>query len=426
MASCEEDWQTTKNTVLERNQHMFNNPFFSDVTFTCEGSDTKFYAHKYVLVTSSAVFYAEFNGESAEDNSNLQLSKVNEQGLQEFLRFLYTDKCKLTTDNAVMVPHLANRYEVSSLARKCTEFIEGNITVNNLFTLLQQAIHFEEIELENKFWSLVDKKTSTAVKSKAFTELNQGTLLHFLKRETLKIDEVDLFKAVLKWSEAECSRKEIETNAKNMRDVFENAIYEIRFASFTTEELTENVSGTDLLTPEEMNLFFEISSGAKRTSEIWNMSERGVSLKKGTLRCCRFTGYVSLGNNVGTEHAIGVAFNKAVKIQGVRLLGNPRKKCEVKFEVSNQKVKQKQQATDDDCDVYGFDVMLRVPVKVKANEHIHLKATVKGSKGASGYGGKAKIKTNGVTLTFFNSTGFPNNETSVECGQFDQIIFSRC
>ena len=70
MAKSEEyvDWQSTKNTVLERSRHMFNNPFMSDVMFSCEGSDKKFFAHKYVLGTSSAVFYAMFYGKLAEKN----------------------------------------------------------------------------------------------------------------------------------------------------------------------------------------------------------------------------------------------------------------------------------------------------------------------------------------------------------------------
>jgi hypothetical protein len=56
------DWQSTKNTILERNRQMFNNSDMSDISFNCEGSHRTFYAHKYVLGTSSAVFHAMFYG----------------------------------------------------------------------------------------------------------------------------------------------------------------------------------------------------------------------------------------------------------------------------------------------------------------------------------------------------------------------------
>jgi hypothetical protein len=101
------DWQSTKKTVLERSRHMFNNPFMSDVKFSCEGSDKKFFAHKYVLATSSAVFYAMFYGELAEKNSVVHLSDTNEDILEEFLRFLYTDEC----------PHIS--FSISKCYIKC-------------------------------------------------------------------------------------------------------------------------------------------------------------------------------------------------------------------------------------------------------------------------------------------------------------------
>ena len=87
------DWQSTKKTVLERSRHMFNNPFMSDVVLCCEGSRQEFRSHKYVLATSSSVFYAMFYGELAEKNSTVYLSDTNDESLEEFLIFLYTDDC---------------------------------------------------------------------------------------------------------------------------------------------------------------------------------------------------------------------------------------------------------------------------------------------------------------------------------------------
>ncbi len=228
------DWQSTKKTVLERSRHMFNNPFMSDVKFSCEGSDEKFFAHKYVLATSSAVFYAMFYGELAEKNSVVHLSDTNEESLQEFLRYLYTDECNLSTDNAMFVLYLAKKYIVPSLAEKCTEFLEANLASENVFTLLKQAVRFVEEELVKKCWDLIDLRTADVVASDAFVDVDKATLAELVKRESLSVEEVDLFKAVLKWSEAECSRKEIEANPKNKRSAMGNTIYQIRFCFYDT------------------------------------------------------------------------------------------------------------------------------------------------------------------------------------------------
>jgi hypothetical protein len=416
----EVDWQSTKKTVLERSCHMFNNPFMSDVAFSCEGSDKKFFAHKYVLGTSSAVFYAMFYGELAEKNPVVHLSDTDEESLEEFLRFLYTDECNLTTDNAVFVLYLAKKYIVPSLAQKCFEYFDANFAAENVFILLQQAIQFVENKLEEKCWDFIDLKANEVVASDGFSDINQATLVELLKREPLNVEEVDLFKAVLKWSEAECSRKGIEANAKNKRAAMGNAIYQICFASMTLQDLAQNVSQSGILTPEEMLLFYEKLGGVERTSEVWNMSV--TRAKEDILvRCCIFDSYgirlVLLSEKVITwEDALGISFSKPVKFHGVRLLGEKQKEYNVKLEVSSWIIEKKFHSEQDNRGISeGFDVMLPVPIKVQANVPVHLKATITGCR-CSHWNSRVRktAETNGITINF---------ETEKD-SHFDRIIFS--
>jgi hypothetical protein len=87
-AQTDEDWQFKMRSILQKNTHMFNNSDMSDISFTCEGSETKFHAHKYVLATSSSVFYAMFYGVLAERGSVIKISDTDEKSFKEFLRFL--------------------------------------------------------------------------------------------------------------------------------------------------------------------------------------------------------------------------------------------------------------------------------------------------------------------------------------------------
>ncbi len=374
------DWQSTKKTVLERSRHMFNNPFISDVVFTCDGSYKKFFAHKYVLGTSSSVFYAKFYGELAEKNPNVHLSDTNEESLEEFFRFIYTDECNLTTDNVVSVLYLAKEYNVPSLAEKCVELLEATLGVENVITALQQALRFNEKILEEKCWDLIELKTSDAIASDAFVDVNQTTLEELLKRESLKVKEVDLFKAVLKWSEVECSRKGIEPNAENKRAAIGNAIYQIRFASMTAQKFAENASQSGILTREEIILFYDIISGVEKTAGLWNLSERRAK-QETLLRCRRFDSYEPRFVNfskISLEDECFVSFSKPVKIHGVRLLGDERNEYDVKLEISRQLVEEKFYSQTDRRGISGFDVMLPVPVKVQTDVVVHLKATITG------------------------------------------------
>ena len=425
------DWQSTKKTLLERSRHMFNNPFMSDVALKCEDSDKKFFAHKYVLSTSSVVFYAMFYGELAETNAVVPLSDANDESLEEFLRFLYTDECNLTADNAAFVLYLAKKYIVSSLADKCIEFLIGNLVTENVFIVLQQALQFDEKELESKCWELIDLNTSDAIVAECFTDINQATLTELLKRESLKVKEVDLFKAVVKWSEAECSKKGIDANAKNKRIVMGNAIYHIRFSSMNLQQFAQDVCQSAMLTAEEKVLFYDRFCGVERQSEVWNMSER--TKNEGTLlRCCRFVDHCVVSpapdfwNRVPcSQHSVCISFSKPVKILGVRLLGGVQKEYDVTLEVFSHVVEKTYLSQMNSRGLFGFDVLLPLPIKVQANVVVHIKATITGARSPLiGSGGRRKVTMNDITVNFLDIPGVPCGETCVQNGQFDEIIFT--
>ncbi len=183
------DWQSTKKNVLERNRHMFNNSDMSDVNFICEGSDKTFYAHKNVLGTSSVVFNAMFYGSLAMKDSTVRLSDTNEESLEQFLRFVYTDKCTLTSDNVVAIMYLAKKYILPSLNEKCVHFLLKILNVENVLDVLEQADCFDEKELKIGCWKFIVSNIHELV---AFSNISQTTLAKLLKRDELIMQEESL------------------------------------------------------------------------------------------------------------------------------------------------------------------------------------------------------------------------------------------
>ena len=163
-----DDWQSSKKTISERNAYMFNNELMSDVSFTCGESIRIHHAHKYVLATSSAVFFAMFYGDLAQKESTIRISDTDEKSFEEFLRFLYTDECKITAENAIGVMYLAKKYLIPSLAEKCSKVLEEKVKADNVFMVLEQAIKFDEKKLEEKCWDIVSTETLECINSVAF------------------------------------------------------------------------------------------------------------------------------------------------------------------------------------------------------------------------------------------------------------------
>ena len=270
----EVDWQSTKTTVSERNRHMFNNSDMSDISFTCEGSDKIFHAHKYVLGTSSAVFHAMFYGDLAEKDSVVRLKDTDEESLEEFLTFLYTDRCNLTTDNAVSVMYLSKKYLVPSLTVKCVNILQRSIEGENATSILEHALQFDEKNLENSCWEFIKSNTKQVIASKDFNEISQTTLAGVLRLDCVNVSEVELFRAVLKWSDSQCSKNDMEPTNENKRSVIGDAIYHLRFLAMSQYEFTANVVASGLLTPEEMIPIYSKFSGVYSPDLKWKLSDK--------------------------------------------------------------------------------------------------------------------------------------------------------
>ena len=281
------DWQSTKNTILERNRHMFNNSDMSDISFTCEeGSDKTFYAHKYVLGTSSAVFHSMFYGGLAMKDSIVSLPDTNEESLEQFLRFLYTEECTLTAGNVVAIMYLATKYILPSLNEKCVNFLLENLNPENVLDVLPQATRFDEQELEERCWECIETNISKIIASDSFNSISQVTLASLLKRDKLEIAEVELFQAILKWIDIQCSHRGLELTGKNRRSVIGEAIYDFRFFGMSQAEFVQHVSKSGLLTSDELVPIHEKFVGFDSPALKWTLPNR----KPGNIvRCSRFS-----------------------------------------------------------------------------------------------------------------------------------------
>ena len=422
------DWQSTKKTVLERNSHMFNYPFMSDIKFTCGESKRKyFHAHKYVLATSSAVFYAMFYGELAEKGSTIHLPDTDEESLEVFLRFLYTDDCKMTAEVAIKVMYLAKKYIVPSLTEKCVEVFHESLQPDNAVTVLEQAMHFDEKELEKKCWEVVESQTGQVIASEAFCRISQGTLIDLLKRETLVgVKEIEFFKAVLKWSDAQCAKNGLEATGENRRAVVGNALYEIRFLSMSQRDFAHNVSSSGLLTAEELVPIYEKLNGLDQGLLKWKQPKPRALLKGFKRFNLADVKEPSLKWKYNGKQPDRLCFsvNKPTTFHGVNLFGDDKgSEYEISLEVDGAKVTGTYTSERNSEGVYGFNVMLPTPISIEQSKIVAMVAIIKGPNSYYGEGGKEAVDVDGVVVQFSAASGLSNG-TNRTVGQFYEIILS--
>jgi len=104
----------------------------------------------------------------------------------------------------------------------------------------------------------IDKHTVEALAAEGFLDIDFDTLTTVLERDTLRIREVVLFNAVVRWAEQECQRQTLADNPDNQRVVLGRALYLIRFPLMTVEEFAVDVAQSGILTDREVVSFVYI------------------------------------------------------------------------------------------------------------------------------------------------------------------------
>ena len=215
--SFDDSWHTKRPTITERIKFTFSNELLSDVKFVVPASRNEsesqksrkcmIPAHKFVLAISSPVFYAMFYGEMAETSGTIQLPDCDYESLLELFRFVYSDEVNLSGSNVMQVLYLAKKYLVPSLADKCTAYLQERLGASNVFSVLPQAQKFEDKDLEERCWEVIEAHTENTLTSEEFVTLERSVVESVVKSERLNVKEVDLFKAVDRWATTEVERQ---------------------------------------------------------------------------------------------------------------------------------------------------------------------------------------------------------------------------
>ena len=425
MAFVEENWQAKRSTIIERMSFIFNTEILSDVKFVVpvsigESESKKVIpAHKFVLAISSPVFFAMFYGQMAETKDSIELPDCDYDSLLELFRYLYSDEVKLSGSNVMQVLYLANKYMVPSLTEKCNEYLQHNLKASNVFCILPLAQKFEDKDLEDRCWEVIERQTEEAVKSDEFVTLERSLVESVVKREKLKVKEVELFKAVDRWATKEGERQGVTPDGDTKRRILgEEIVKAIRFPLMSQKEFASVVVDTDILTLKEVGgmikHFSDVSSACLPFIQASRIQSPIIH------RCQRFGTFRSPGkywHYGGGAECICFTVSKPVTLHGVQHFGseggNYTVSIEVQDAIQNSCAFAKQSGSyasekDKAHSYYCFDVNFDRPVCLVENTKYQLVARIKGPTSWCGEDGQKCVESQGVQFTFSGTRGlFP-------------------
>ncbi|XP_027524110.1 BTB/POZ domain-containing protein 2 [Corapipo altera] len=388
---------------------------------------------RFVLAVGSAVFDAMFNGGMATTSTEIELPDVEPAAFLALLKFLYSDEVQIGPETVMTTLYTAKKYAVPALEAHCVEFLKKNLRADNAFMLLTQARLFDEPQLASLCLENIDKNTSDAINAEGFTDIDLDTLVAVLERDTLGIREVRLFNAVVRWSEAECQRQQLQVIPENKRKVLGKALSLIRFPLMTIEEFAAGPAQSGILTDREVvSLFLHFTVNPKPRVEF--IDRPRCCLRGKECSISRFQQVESRWGYSGTSDRIRFSVNKRIFVVGFGLYGSIHGPTDYQVNIqiihtdSNTVLGQNDTGFSCDGSSNTFRVMFKEPVEILPNVNYTACATLKGPDSHYGTKGLRKVihesPTTGAKTCFtFCYAAGNNNGTSVEDGQIPEIIF---
>uniref|UniRef100_A0A3Q2PJL0 BTB (POZ) domain containing 3a n=1 Tax=Fundulus heteroclitus TaxID=8078 RepID=A0A3Q2PJL0_FUNHE len=307
-----------------RNSVMFNNEMMADVHFVVgpPGATQRVPGHKYVLAVGSSVFHAMFYGELAEDKEEIRIPDVEPPSFLAMLKYIYCDEIELCADTVLATLYAAKKYMVPHLARACVGFLETSLSARNACVLLSQSCLFEEPDLTQRCWEVIDAQAELALRSDGFCDIDAQTLESILRRETLNAKETAVFEAALSWAEAECQRRDLPPTVDNKRLVLGKAVYLIRIPAMALEDFANGAAQSGVLTLTETNDIFLWHTASRKPDLLFCTRPRAGLAPQ---RCHRFQSCAYRSNQWryrGRCDSIQFAADRRVFVAGFGLYGS--------------------------------------------------------------------------------------------------------
>lgn len=429
LSTLDPNWQATKSTVRERNAAMFNNELMADIRFIVgsPGHTQNIPAHKYVLATGSSVFYAMFYGGLAENKEEIEVPDVEPSAFLTLLKYLYCDEIQLEADTVLATLYVAKKYIVPHLARACVNYLETSLTAKNACLLLSQSRLFEEPDLMQRCWEVIDAQAEMALHSEGFVDIDLNTLESVLGRETLNCKEMHLFEAALSWATAECGRRDLEPTSQNKRQVLGSALYLVRIPTMSLDEFANGAAQLGILTQQEtIDIFLHFTAHNKPHLNYPVKARTGLKPQV----CHRFQSCAYRSNQWryrGRCDSIQFSVDKRIFMVGFGLYGSSNGAADysVKIELKRlgRVLAENNTKFFSDGSSNTFHVYFEHPIQIEPETFYTASAVLDGVElSYFGQEGLSEVTIGCVTFQFQCSSESTNG-TGVQGGQIPELIF---
>lgn len=224
-----------------------------------------FPGHKAVLAAGSSTFRRLLFGDegkglskesSTYDDRGRLCIRINDCAPPVFsllLQGLYSSRVDVTMDNFQAVLTAATTYNVVNASEACESFLVDGLTISTAWSMFIRSASLGM----DATWGMefICNNFQELVTQAAFLDISEKQLCLLLQDDTLVApNEVDLFKQVVKWGEAELKRRVAAAGSEvpDLAGVLSPVVRHIRFPLMKLEHLSSVVAPSNVLTGEQL------------------------------------------------------------------------------------------------------------------------------------------------------------------------------
>lgn len=124
--------------LLRGMENLYKKKVGLDVYFIFkECPEVKIPAHKFVLMAASDVFGKMFLAPLSEDeNIEMEDHEIDSEAFQRLIKYIYSGNLQFDWENIENLLYMAHKYDISSLKADCWDFLDDNLSTNNVYRAL--------------------------------------------------------------------------------------------------------------------------------------------------------------------------------------------------------------------------------------------------------------------------------------------------
>ena len=229
---------------------------------------------------------------------------------------MYDESITLTIENVMKIVYVAEKYDLEKLKMKCDEFLTENIdNCSNVLQTLEMSLQYPLPNLTEKALECIGWGPTEYLKSTEFTALSQQCVKTLFDYDKHCTEEINIYKAALKWAKEECARKSLPSSDTNMREVLGHILYSIRFPLMGSEFFCEEIVDTEILTlKEKVDVFKHFANKQSDSSPFINRLRMP--------KVCNVQRFDAYSDNIHcynspSVHAISFSVQKRAAIRGI-------------------------------------------------------------------------------------------------------------